>query len=206
MKRLMCVASFALAPSVSLADDPEPSFDAVDVEYWGRLETCSYGDCGDLPDVLYDKLTINVSLAPPDLFPDNPLTGDYGPMRGSVLSNFVTTPSQTLGGRPRDFVVVNTFTGAALPNHGSVETYTVSNASSIVKDGEEVAEQRVQVGLSAPRDWGIEGDGILQQFDVRTADVGGDGRGVVTQLLNGVRIGYSFIVDRFRATPRVCRP
>jgi len=202
MKRMLMTASLLAAPMVSEAVPIAERYGAVDVEYWGRLENCSSGDCSDLPDVLYGRLLIDLSLAPRDLNPDDGV-GNYGRARGGFLDpGFVTTPEQSLLGRSADRVGVSDWS----PANFNPDSYRVQNQAFITIDGEIVAEQRLEVGMVSFRDWGIEGDSLVQRFDVRTEDIGGDATGVFQSLIDGVSRSYSFIVDRMRVTPKVCRP
>ncbi len=198
MKRLLLGASLMTAPMISSADDTSDAgpYGSVDVEYWGTLSNCSIGDCSKLPDVLHGLLQIDLLRAPRDLNPD-PLFGHYQ----SRSNAFVTRPGLELQGRSADLVVVADF------NPFAAEAYSAQDHADVYEGGELVGEHALEVGLTALRDWGIEGDSIVQSFDVRTADIeGADGRGVFQQLMNGVRLGYSFVVDRLRVTPQVCRP
>lgn len=196
MKRLLLTASLLGMPMVSFADDPEPSgrVAGVDLEYWGTLENCSIGDCSGLPDVLHGLLQVDLFRAPRDLNAD-PLFGHYQ----SRDNAFVTRPGLELQGRSADLVVV------ADRNPLAAEAYSVQDHADIYDGDELVNEQALEVGLRAPRDWGVEGDSIVQDFDVRPAEIeGAEGFGVFQQLINGVRLGYSFVVDRLRVTPRFC--
>jgi hypothetical protein len=199
MKHWLLAAPLLAAPIVSFGAPITGPYDVVDVEYWGTLYNCA-GDCSDLPDVLHGRLQIDLSLAPRDTR-DEPLIGEYSRhATGFVAPGFVIAQGQFLRGLSADMVVVGDL------NPSAAELYRVQNHSSITVDGLLVAEQRTEVGIASLRQWGIEGDSIVQQFDVRTADVDGEGDGIVSELLNGVSRGYSFLIDRMRVTPRVCRP
>jgi hypothetical protein len=203
MKRMLITVCLLAAPMVSGAVPISDNWGSVEVEYWGRRDTCM-GDCSHLPDVLYGRVVIDLELAPWDPNPDESL-GHYGRPRGGFLDpgGFVTALEQSLiGGRSADLVTVSDWS----PAHFNPEIYSVQNQEFVTLDGEIVAEQRLEFSMVAPRDWGIEGDSLAQRFDVRTEDIGGDASGIFQELINGVSRGYFFLIDRMRATPKVCQP
>ena len=202
MKRILLAASLVAAPTLASAVPISESHDFVDVEYWGRLDRCD-GACSNLPNELHGSFVIDLSRAPRDLRPDEAFGHYERSQFGFVSSAFVTTPSQTLRGVSEDQVIV--------ADHGlsrfESDTYRVRNLSSVTIDGTMVAMERLEIGLfSFQSDWGIEGDSIVQEFDVHISDIAGEGTGLIETLFNGVHSRLTFFVDRMRATPRVCRP
>ncbi len=122
-------------------------------------------------------------------------------------SRFVTTRGGLVEGQSYDEVtVVDSIPGSdSFPrDYLRVQDWEWSGLPS----DDSYAERRVVVGISSSVVDFIHGDGLLQPFDLRLDDAGGDtAGGIWQQLVNGVSsgFGFEFALDRIRVTPKVCR-
>ena len=63
----------------------------------------------------------------------------------------------------------------------------------------------MRISVGSPVDF-IMGESLVQSFDLRPEESGGSAGGTFESFFDGVGSGFSFVIDRIRATPRVCRP
>jgi hypothetical protein len=178
----------------------------LDVEYWGTVYDVSVGDGISVGDSLHGTLRISSRLAPRDFLPsaressyiwNEPVDcRDDCPARVSSPSGFVTSAEQHLHGVSDDHVFVVDSASTT-----SWDRFGVDNLEH-ADTGNDFASTSVEIG--APTDF-VSGDGLMQAFDVRAANKGGTGYGVVHELVGGVSKLFAFAVDRLRVTPKVCR-
>jgi hypothetical protein len=181
----------------------------LNVEYWGTV-TSSYDGSGPathkVGDSLHGLIRVDTSLAPPDRATSAADEGNYiwnnfcdriCPPRVDAPSGFVTSDLSKIRGTSDDFVsVFDLFSMSG----GYADTFTLM-------DREQSPGQilELQLGILAPVDF-IRGDGLIQSFDIRPADVGAkvaDGR--FAEFFNAFSRTFDFVVDRLRVSPKVCR-
>jgi hypothetical protein len=117
-------------------------------------------------------------------------------------SGFVTSPGiRDLGGAVYDQVLV--IDRALDPSHEfTLDEYDVRDYE-IAPDFRGASQLRINVGSAVDF---IMGESLVQSFDLRPAESGGAAGGTFESFLDDVASGFSFVIDRIRATPRVCRP
>lgn len=204
MKHLIAASILAM-PFAAFAGPITPSYDVVDVEYWGTLNRF-IGE--PPPNQLHGVLRIDLSLAPPD---NNalPSIGDFNwhnpgpcfvcPKRDT--SDFVTNPLQPVRGTSADSVTVIDG-GTEIPN--AFDEFHVMNSELRTNPDGTVVSQQFTLSVFVPSDF-VHGDRIAQSFDVTPPPGNFYGIGSVAEFAAGVRRLYSITVDRLRVTPRVCR-
>jgi hypothetical protein len=226
MKHLLAATAFSV-PVVAWAGTMGETEHVVDIEYWGTsIEQAGIGipQPGWVPieEFLHGTIRIRPSLAPPDTFPDLPYYGAYtwrdtcetGTTCPAAPSRFVTTPLQKFDGAlSGDTVLIADSNG--LPD--SFDELFVKNwEATTVGDGPfgpEFVEREMYLQIHGA-DAGdfIRGDGLWQTFDVSFP--GGVGSGGGTETYQGTDLTqpwtwpyrvFSFVVNRIKVTPRVCR-
>jgi hypothetical protein len=199
-----------------LDSTPAPqSYTVIDIDFWGTISN-DYGG-PRVGEAIEGSMRLDLRFAGADHEYWSPNWGVYGvnypPCERNCPepepdreSRFVTTRGGLVEGQSYDEVtVVDSIPGSDSFPHDylRVQDWEWSGLPSDDSD----ADLRVVVGISSSVVDFIHGDGLLQPFDLRLADAGGDtaGGGIWQQLVNGVSSGFEFALDRIRVTPKVCR-
>jgi hypothetical protein len=178
------------------------------VEYEGTVSSIERGSSlAETPpysigDQITGSLLVDMTLAPRDVFADDPQIGRYYGDSSGI--DFILGPAQSGGRAPDDFVVV--YDNWEPPSTGaSTADGIIINDSSFGTDG----DFNVLLGLQRPNVLGqlFSDDGLMQSFDVGPEDG--------TTLWGYIERGFgefwrivNFAVERFSVTaaPGVCRP
>jgi hypothetical protein len=183
----------------------------IDIEYWGTVTLA----LGDMPHRVGDRIhgtaRIDTKYAPPDYDVDSAAVGTYGinylpdcPSGCTWVkepSGFVTTPGLAdIGGIVGDLVKIED--GGLVDSFALTDFQAGAGFDPNVDDEPERSEDFWF--LIGGQDF-LDGDELLQQFDVEldSSDRGVGGRG---SKFGGVWNRIEFVLDRVRATPRVCAP
>jgi|KBSSwiStaDraftv2_1062776.scaffolds.fasta_scaffold164815_2 hypothetical protein len=221
MKRICFAAAAMLAtpfighagPATEAAGSTTKTGVVIDLEYWGTV-TEATSRPRSVGDAVHGMVRIDTRVAPPDFsfyFPE--WAGEYDvnqecprnclPER-TEPSGFVTSPGiKDLGGPVYDRVRVIDSDLDPLGEWDRDE-YSVRDYE-IRPYAEGAGWQQLEIGVASPLDF-IMGDGLVQSFDLRPAESGGGALGQFVSFLDGVASGFSFAIERIRATPHVCRP
>jgi hypothetical protein len=222
MKSIILLGAAALPLGVHAAEVPEAapaphSYMVIDVEYWGTVSNVQFGS-RRVGDAITGSSRIDLRFAPSDFWDDSifPNEGEYiwnfpcerncGP-EPDAPSRFVTTRGAPveLGGNSFDRVFLfDTTEGSAFP----ADEFRVRDWELGAGTGDDYSELRVDVGASSRLVNFIRGDDLLQEFDLRPAEVGGDTHagGSWHEAVNGMTQSlFEFAIDRLRVTPKVCR-
>jgi hypothetical protein len=185
-----------------------PTF--LDVEVWGTVTSNRGNDVPAIGDSIYQRLRIDPSLAPPPQT-STPTGVQYSSFRTSDCcdrptyhpSGFVTTVGHALlSGDSFDELAI--YDGSAYYLHDR-DAFIVGDAESI-QDSSRVLTNSVYTNVSVfdLTDF-IHGKSFWQSFDLRPARSPSN-RGVFDETVDRVEHAFSYMVDRIRVTPRVCRP
>jgi hypothetical protein len=220
MKRLILLAAAALPPAVqaeNVATPASASYLVVDIEFWGTISTVGAGT-RRVGDAINGSMRIDMRFAPDDFWHDSifPNEGEYiwnfpcerncGP-EPDAPSRFVTTRAAPveLGGNSYDRVFLfDTSKGTAFAK----DEFGIRDWELGAGTGNEYSELRVSLSASSSVVDFIHGDDLLQDFDLRPAEAGGDtsAGGSWHEALNGMTQSlFEFTIDHLRATPKVCR-
>jgi hypothetical protein len=209
MKLILTVAALATSWAAHATTTTESGI-VIDLEYWGAITQVDQGPAR-VGDPVHGTMRIDTRVAPQDAaFIHPPWVGEYSvnqecdrnclPERKEP-SRFVTSPGITdRGGAVYDNVVV--IDSALDPLHEftrdeySVRDYEIATNFR--------GASRLQISVSSAVDF-VMGEGLVQSFDLRPAESGGAAGGTFESFLDGVGAGFSFVIDRIRATPHVCR-
>lgn len=217
MHRIFLLCAVAL-PAAALAEDvfevtPKPQpYQVVDIDYWGTITEVDSGS-RRVGESITGSMRIDLRYAPPDRqsqWPEAEYTWVPRCLRNcpeeiDAPSQFVTTRGAPLefGGNSYDRVLVFDESLPPLPfDQLSVEDWETPSPGGGSSNLRIVLNAR-----SSVVDF-IRGDGLLQQFDLRPAEAGGDtaAGGTWNAFVNNVSTGFRFAIDRIRAKPKVCRP
>jgi hypothetical protein len=184
----------------------------VDVEVWGTIYEVNVGDKWAINDPLYRKLTIDLSLAPPDRT-DGPITGRYMwnetgcepfcPPRVPAPSGFIRTSGWTFEGISEDSLEIADIHGRG---PGLNDLYAVGDGEYQL-DATGLVNQQTSfyAVINSPNYDYLNGGAIAQSFDVTVNDFFG-ARGGIGEWIGDVRNHALFYITRMRSTPRVCKP
>lgn len=212
MRKVLCAGLFAL-PFVASAAPVAETKTLVDVEVWARVRDVQ-GDRWSVNDSLYKRLTIDTSLAPPDLS-SSPQTGSFDwndtscepdcPPRVPAPSGFIRTQGSTFEGISDDAVGISDQTGSS---SGSYDLYSISDSETLYgPDGRlQTRASSFHAVLISPNIDFIHGDSITQSFDVTVPRFTDSAGSSITELIDGVFNSARLFVTRMRTTVRVCRP
>ena len=208
---LLAAAFPAFAYGGVLEVTPAPhSYTVVDIDYWGTVTGVTAGT-RRVGDDISGSMRIDTRFAPNDFWDWIPAEGQYiwnfpcergCPPLTDAPSRFVTTRGAPveLGGRSWDEVYI----------FDKQEGTAVTHDSISIRDWEDgTGDSLLTVSLSARSsvvDF-LRGDGLLQDFDLRVEEAGGDtaASGRWAEAANGIVAFFDFAIDRLRATPKVCR-
>ena len=206
------IATAVLASPLGI--DATPMMDGrqvLDVEFWG---TVSFVDSlvdrtSRAGDPVYALMRIDLSLGWNDTDASEP-GGDYGfnPERcRGYCPPLIDTPHTFVKTLGVPTVADGSYDGVTLFNAPDFDRFSIRDWE-LGPRGNDLprTHQELTVNVVENSDF-IHGTGLLQTFDVRPAQ---DGRGAAygswNLLAGGVSKAFTFVVDRIRATPRVCRP
>ena len=195
------IALLLAMPFIASAGPITPSYDVVDLEYWGTLRPNSINcaSCPPIAEKQHGIMRIDLRLAPPDQLPGDPGEGNYawwGDLTNDPNgpSGFVKGDHQGLSGKSEDFVAVR-----PLARDPFLPQLYVQNSEA---SGQFVQQSQV---LNIIGGNFLHGEGLVQKFDIRPSEQGSETAfGAFTQRV-GSRIKlFSYTIDRLRATPKVC--
>jgi len=199
-------------PATEAAGSATKSGVVIDLEYWGTVTEATSGPRA-VGDAVHSVVRIDTRVAPRDFsFYFAEWAGEYDvnqecprncPPERTEPSGFVTSPGiKDLGGPVYDRVRV--IDRDADPSGDfDLDEYSVRDYE--IRSAEGAGWQQLEIGVASPLDF-IMGDGLVQSFDLRPAEAGGGAFGQFVSFLDGVSSGFSFAIERIRATPHVCRP
>jgi hypothetical protein len=212
MKTMISIAAVAL-PLFAQAVPITPPHYLIDIEYWGSVSGDVVGGGHSIGDNVRGTMRIDTRLAPGDVASIYDYWGDYQlnercnhqncPPELTEPSEFVTSPRiPDLGGFMFDRVQVfdNKTSGSAnLYDAYDVEDWESNPGGSMFR--------RLNVAVSSTTLDFIAGDGLVQSFDVVPSEHAETvANGTWEQYVDNVAEGFSFVVDRIRVTPKLCKP
>jgi hypothetical protein len=209
MKRLL-VASFAATTFSAYAGTVGPPKGVVDVEYWGSIDSISFGEGLSIGEPMRGTFRIDPSLAPKDRAPSSH-EGNYiwnaqcdfdcpphfdGP-------SFVTNDRQRMRGISDDHgFVIDAFPASG----GQWDTFGIENVEYLQNPNQTYqAYEFFDLTVFSPSNF-IIGDDLAQRFDIRPAETGGHGFATIREFVGEVNRLFTLTIDRVRVTPRACRP
>jgi hypothetical protein len=220
MKAIILLGAAALplaahGEGVLEATSAPQSYTVIDVEYWGTVSSALAGP-RRVGDAVSGSMRIDLRFAPSDFWDTFASEGEYiwnFPCERNcepypdAPSRFVTTRGAPveLGGNSFDHVHLldKTEGTAILADEFSVRDWELGSGT-----GEDYSELRVSLSASSRLVDFIHGDDLLQEFDLRPSEMGGDTRagGSWHEALSGMTATlFDFAIDRLRVKPKICR-
>jgi len=213
MKRTFAWAALA-APWAAYAAPSSEAVDVIDIEYWGTVTEAIRTPERSIGDFIYGRMRIDTRVPVSDgewFLPH--WAGEYDvypgcsrtcPRPSSERSGFVTSPGITdRGGGVFDRVWVidsDVDPSAGFPS----DTFVVRDWEQS-NQGPPYDFDSLSIEVSSPVNF-IMGNSLVQSFDLELEESGGTATGESQSVRNGLGSLFSFVIDRIRATPRVCRP
>jgi hypothetical protein len=217
MYRLIVLGAAALPLDVQAglileAPPQPPSYQVIDIDFWGTITDVEFGS-RHVGESITGSMRIDLRYAPPDRnsqFPGAeyiwiPECPRNCPPEIDAPSQFLRTAGAPLefGGNSYDLVEV--FDAQAGGSVDIADRFALRDweIGSITEPAELLVALSAQ---SSVLDF-VHGRGLLQEFDLRPADAGGDtaAGGIWREYIDGVNTIFEFAIDRLRVTPKVCR-
>jgi hypothetical protein len=214
MKAAIAVAAVLLAcpfgsrAGLVAATSDNATNTVLDVEYWGSVYTGSFTLTGEK---VHGTMRVDTALAPPDNSPASWLGRYSWTDCGQETCPVVDAPTAFVSD-DRDPVrtgKTSSLSGDHVlvidqdpsPFGGNWDRFEVAN-----HEGAGLSESwSLYLNVGSSLDF-IQGTGLMQQFDLHLANSGDDSAvGYTAHTVNGVFSYVGFLINRIKATPKVCR-
>jgi hypothetical protein len=211
--KLIAASAALLLPFVAHGAESGHAVDFIlTIEYWGTVDHVTRGSA-NVGDAVHGTMVVHSAFAPPDLRATNPNEGDYlwnspcdrqCPPRIPAPSGFVTNDRSSFKGTSDDEVLVIDRD----KDPGRADWFLVADRESTVHGsgvGAYSDTHSVAVQIGSTVDF-IMGEGLLQSFDLRpdASTIARQG-GIFDQVHGVIQNSLTFVVERLRVTPKVCR-